>query len=921
MQTLSINSSTINRLQERAAQENCSVDDLLNRLLDSTSPDEHPLDFSLLECLPTEIVLADARHPDYPIVYVNPTFEAVTGYRREEVIGKNPRFLQGDDCNQDALTVIREALNNHRACQVELRNYRKDGSLFFNNLRLAPVHNRAGQLTHYVAVQRDITDQHLAEQALKQSEARYRMLADTMLDYAISVRVEPDGTLITEWVIGAFTEITGYDAGVSERQVGFDHTHPDDLERLQCDIALTLKNQPTVTEYRIRHKSGSGNYIWLRVSRRPIWDKIEARVVRFYAVAQDITQHKQAEEALRQSEARLRSLVESQTAYVVRVNLDGRYTYINQRFSETYGWVHPSGLIGQATWDTIITTDHERTYQTVQDCLREPGKPVQVTLRKPDRDGSIRWTLWEFVGLQDTSDAVTEIQCVGFDITRQVQAEADLRHNQQILQAVMKTVRDIVWAVELPSLNVIYVSDAVESIIGRSKHEFYQTNRFWLEITHPDDVESIQSGHDHVMKNGSGEWEYRILRPDGEARWLSNRAWLVRNEDGQPARIAGVATDITDQKQTQSQMQAHMAALTMAANAIVITGPDGSIEWINPAFTRMTGYTSDEATGKSLGQLVKSGLHDRAFYQDIWQTILAGQVWSGKIINRRKDGTLYTEEQTITPVMGDNNQIEHFVAIKQDVTEREQMQQSEIERERLAASLKKEKEYNNAIQNTVAALAHDLRTPLAVISTSQDLLNRYFDRFDAAKRREKLESIGKQLHYVKELLNDLTLITGTSLIHRQLQITRLNLEALCQVTIQDIQGSIGSKHKLTFTTDSQIRFANVDEVLVSRILLNLLSNAVKYSPPGSKVNLSLSQKDQWIVLKVCDQGIGISKADQPHLFEPFYRADTPHSPGGTGLGLSIVHDCVRLHNGRIHLDSLPGQGSTFTIELPLVRSS
>lgn len=916
MQTIDVKSTTIQRLQERAAQENCTVDDLLNRWLDAP-PDAICPNFQLLESIPSEVVVADARQPDYPIIFVNSAFEAVTGYSREEAIGQNARFLQANDTNQDELAILREAINNHRNCDVVLRNYRKDGTLFYNDLRIAPIRDERNEVTHYIAVQRDITDRVQAEKALRQSEARYKLLTEIMLDYAVSIRVEPDGRLFAEWIIGAFTEITGLPHDVMKRQASLVATHPDDLLRVQQDIAHTLRNNPTISEYRI-YRQSDDRYIWLRVSRRPVWDEDEERVVRFYSVSQDITERKLAEEALRQSEARLRSLVETQTAFVVRVDMNGRYTYVNQRFNETYGWIYPNGLIGETTAESIISADRDRAYQTVQQCLRNPGTPVQATLRKPDRDGGVRWTMWEFVALQNAAGSVTEVQCVGFDITQQVLVENELRRNQQLLQSVMHSVRDIVWAVDLSSLEIVYISDAVDTICGRPKSEFYRNNQFWLQITHPEDIAAIENGHNIVLAHGSGEWEYRIIRPDGEHRWLSTRAWLLLDDNGQPMRITGVTTDITEQRQTQSQLQLHMAALTMAANAIVITDASGNIQWANPAFTELTGYAPDEAWGRSLGQLVKSGLHDRAFYQDIWQTILAGQVWSGKIINRRKDGTLYTEEQTITPIMDEDGRIEHFVAIKQDVTERELMQQSEIEREKLAASLRREKEYNSAIQNMVAALAHDLRTPLTVISTSQELLNRYFDRIDAEKRREKLETIGKQLHYVKELLNDLTLITGTSLNHRQLQTSRLNLAALCQVTVQDIQESVGARHCLKFITDGQIEFANVDDVLVSRILLNLLSNAVKYSPEDTEITLELNRRDHWIVLRVRDQGIGIAEANQSHVFAPFYRVDNLHNADGTGLGLSIVSDCVRIHEGHICVQSELGVGSVFTVELPLI---
>lgn len=368
----------------------------------------------------------------------------------------------------------------------------------------------------------------------------------------------------------------------------------------------------------------------------------------------------------------------------------------------------------------------------------------------------------------------------------------------------------------------------------------------------------------------------------------------------------------------QSDYALAMRALEASASTIVITDRSGIIQWANPAFTVLTGYALAEAIGQNPSKLVKSGKHDQAFYRDMWETILAGRVWFGKVINRRKDGQLYTEELTINPVLDGSGEITHFIAVKQDITEREYAEQLMLERERLTASLKREVEYNATVKSVVDSLAHDIRTPLAVITTAKDMLSRYYDRMNEERRREKLETISKQLHYVAELLNDVTLITNTSLNHRRFQPEPVNLALLCQLTVQDLQESSGAAHQMRFTSDGTVTLAYVDSVLVSRILLNLLSNAIKYSPKGSRIDLLLSSADGWIQLRVRDEGIGISPGDQAQIFEPFYRAEAAQAVGGTGLGLSIVRTCLEHHQGRVRVESQVKIGTTFTVELPLL---
>jgi len=274
---------------------------------------------------------------------------------------------------------------------------------------------------------------------------------------------------------------------------------------------------------------------------------------------------------------------------------------------------------------------------------------------------------------------------------------------------------------------------------------------------------------------------------------------------------------------------------------------------------------------------------------------------------------------TITPVTNRNGDITHFIAIKQDVTQREQNHALQLERERLSINLKKEQEYVTTVQHIIASLEHDIRTPLAVIASSRELLDRYFDHMTPEQRHEKLATIDKQLRFITELVSDLGLITSTSITHRGFKPAYVNLEVLCQLTVQELQTTSGIRHNLHFVTDNRIKLAYVDEVLVSRILLNLISNAIKYSPSGSDVTLKLSAQDHWITLQVIDHGIGIDETDLSHIFEPFYRATNAKLIGGTGLGLNIVQTCAEMHGGRVLVESHVGIGTTFTVELPYVH--
>jgi signal transduction histidine kinase len=171
------------------------------------------------------------------------------------------------------------------------------------------------------------------------------------------------------------------------------------------------------------------------------------------------------------------------------------------------------------------------------------------------------------------------------------------------------------------------------------------------------------------------------------------------------------------------------------------------------------------------------------------------------------------------------------------------------------------------------------------------------------------------------MLDDMVITVKGSLTTKVFKPVPVNLAELCQLTINEVQTTNGSRHRLQFVNNTMLHLALLDETLISRILLNLLSNAVKFSPEGSEIRLELSQESEWLILSVSDQGMGISPDDQARVFEPFFRTSSAQSVPGTGLGLSIVKDCVIHHQGQIRLESTIGVGTTVFVEIPLVLPS
>ncbi len=358
-------------------------------------------------------------------------------------------------------------------------------------------------------------------------------------------------------------------------------------------------------------------------------------------------------------------------------------------------------------------------------------------------------------------------------------------------------------------------------------------------------------------------------------------------------------------------------AIEDAPLPMMIFADDGEVLTISRTWLEISGYSREQVKTIDAWAELAYGARKHpiiAFIDTLFERTT--RIDEGEFTIHCRDGSQRIWEFSSTPLgkLPDNRRI--VVSIAKDVTEQKQSESFALELERLKARFQKEQERNILVQRIISALSHDLRTPLTVISTSRESLSLYFDRLTPEKRLEKLDVIGREAQFALELIEDTVDMARGNLTESTFRPALVNLAALCQVSVDEVRAAKQGTHHLNFSNLSDTETAVVDDVLVSRILLNLLSNAIKYSPDLSEIRLELDRRDEWIVLRVIDHGMGIGAEDLPHIFEPFFRAADVGSINGTGLGLSIVKDCVERHRGLVHVESTLGQGSIFTVELP-----
>lgn len=379
---------------------------------------------------------------------------------------------------------------------------------------------------------------------------------------------------------------------------------------------------------------------------------------------------KKSIQALQQSELRLKNLLRSQTNYVLRTNLDGRHTYWNNTFEETFGWIYDGIPFDEHyALTSIAEYHHQLTMDTVQKCIEHPQQIFQVELDKPKQQGGMRTTLWEFVCLLDELGNPYEIQCMGIDITNRKQSEIELTTSEFKYRFLFDHSPNGVLLIKhgkfiecnFAALKMLGAEE--DYIIGKTPSEIspeYQPNG-----KKSSDLEQLLLDLTYQGEDQSFEWIH--LRKNGEPLivtiFISKLS--IENED----IVFVVWDDITEKKASEEKLRKLSLAVEQNPLSIVITNLEGNIEYANASTFSVTGYSPDELLGKN-PRILKSGLTPQDQHDQLWDTITQGELWQGLLYNRKKSGEFYTEKATIGPIKDEMGKITHYIAIKEDITEK-----------------------------------------------------------------------------------------------------------------------------------------------------------------------------------------------------------------------------------------------------------
>ncbi len=376
--------------------------------------------------------------------------------------------------------------------------------------------------------------------------------------------------------------------------------------------------------------------------------------------------------------------------------------------------------------------------------------------------------------------------------------------------------------------------------------------------------------------------------------------------------ISGNKTTL-DIKQMREQLRVLNAAILACAHSVMILDRAGKIVFVNSALLDLTGYKQEELIGQNI-RTFRSGFHEPSFYDKIWQTILSGTAWQGEMINKRRDGTFYNEETTITPLLDATGQVTHFVAVQRDITEQKRLQEQHTQNQKM-----------ESMGRMAGGIAHDFNNILQTIIGFCEimLMNTEAQNAQYSDLTEILNAANRAATLTRQLL--------AFSRNQMIELKPLQINEIIRNMANMLARLIGENIRLDLELADDPHQINADSNQLELLLTNLALNARDAMPQGGRLtigtsNITIAKQDailmpessvgEFVCIAVSDTGIGMDETTAAHLFEPFFSTKRSN----TGLGLASVYGIAKQHNGWINVYSQIGQGSTFKLYLPALNT-
>jgi two-component system, cell cycle sensor histidine kinase and response regulator CckA len=517
---------------------------------------------------------------------------------------------------------------------------------------------------------------------------------------------------------------------------------------------------------------------------------------------------------------------------------------------------------------------------------------------------------------QRVKERTAELVVANKKLERQIkerkQAEESLRESERKYRTLLETASEGCWMLN-PELKTIEVNESLCKMLGYSPDEMLGKTPF--DFTDDENRKIFIEQTSKISATDHRSYEITLKKKNGQDLHAYFNASTIRDESGELQGSFAFVTDISERKRAGEERNRLAAAIEQSAESVFITDRNGTIQYINPAFERVTGYSRKDAIGQN-SRILKSGKQDALFYKQMWDTLNRGNVWKGRFVNRKKNGSLYEADATITPVLDKSGNIINFVSIKRDVTHETELEKHLIQAQKM-----------EAVGILAGGVAHDFNNILTTIIGNASLMLMDVARDSAL--REEIEEIKIAGERGASLTRQLLAFSRKQIIRTKI----LDLNKLLTGIKKMLRRLIGEDIELVIIPEPSLWRVEVDPGQFDQVIMNLAVNAKDAMPMGGKLivktaNVHLDgdffkgydveeHAGPYVLLSLSDTGSGMDKKTQERIFEPFFT--TKESGRGTGLGLSTVYGIVKQSNGFIWTYSEPGQGTIFKVYLPKAK--
>ena len=752
-----------------------------------------------------------------------------------------------------------------------------------------------------------ILHQRRGEEALRESEARFRAMANS--------------APVMLWMSGVDTHCTFFNQGwlefrgrTMEQEIGngwAQGVHPEDLATcLETYLSAFQTRKDFEMEYRL--KRHDGEFRWILDTGVPRVGP-EGDFMGYIGSCLDITEIKSSHERVIRQHRFLRNVVEALTHPFCVIDVETHEIVVSNSAAgptppppgtTCYGLTHGSDI-------PCNTREHPCPLEDV----KRTGKSVTLEHVHYDTEGRPRNVEIHAYPVLDDHGKVIQVIEYGLDITERRQAEKALRESERKYKDLFDNSPEIICTLDLQG-NFTAVNEYGKSLIGYSSEEFRGMS--FRRIVDPEYLSVADTNFRKHVEEGVrqiGPYELLVRTKGLDTAWIEVDTRILTKE-GKRVGVHASARNITDRKRAEADRYLLVTAIEQAGEIIFITDSSGTIEYVNPAFEQTTGYTRQEVVGSN-PRFLQSGKHDKAFYVSLWETISSGNIWHGHFINKKKDGTLYEEEATISPVMDPRGRITNYVAVKRDVTDRLSLQQQLLQAQKM-----------EAVGTLAGGIAHDFNNLLQLINLCAETALLRMTQRDTGYT--ELQEINRTVRSASELTQGL--LTFSRRAESKLRPVDLNkeLKSVAKMLVRMLPKMIEIKMSL----GEPISTIHADPAQLQQVVINLAVNARDAMPNGGKLLIAtrlIHLDDEYcrahigtspgnhVLLTISDNGTGMDEETSKHIFDPFFT--TKEKGQGTGLGLAIVFGIVKNHGGAIRCSSEVGRGTTFLIYLPVLTGA